>query len=507
MTTAVKRWIVFSTLVLVSVTALRSPILLRSVIDWDESVYLLVASSVIEGSLPYVEVWSHKQPFLFVLLTSSFLCPDPVVGSRLVGCLCIAATAIFLAFMIRRLAGGWVFPALAASLYVLATLAPGGLATNSEILFAPFVAAAFAVLAHTQSGEKHGGRRARTRFFSAGLLSGFAVQIKLVAAFEVLALGVSSVVAWWPRDDKISRAVGRTMRRGWWFGLGLLIPLVTVVLAFWKAGRLEEYAFANFGFNLAYTNLDVNREVLIRAVVARQAAQGNLILFVVALVGGLWLLLRGWRMKEPATSSILAGVAWLGAAGISVFAAAKFYDHHVIQIVPPAVYLATAAIATLSKGRIVVCRVLAVFLAVGLIGTQVVHGRRAVARAVSTPDVSREVSRYVEDRIEPGEVIYVANGQPIIYLLAGAKPPTRYIQPAWIIRPEFRRRLGLDIDVFLDQVFAHRPTFVILEQDQPWLPDGRFVDRLVRDYLDGRYEPVARFDSVIVFRVIRTEDR
>jgi len=146
MNTPLVRWTALGLLLLTVVVILRAPTLDRAVIDWDESVYLLVARSVIHGELPYVEIWDHKQPFLFVLLTLSFVAPDPIVGMRLVTCLGVSVTALLLALMVWQLVGGWVFPGLAALLYVLATMASGGLATNTEVLFSPFLAAAFYVL-------------------------------------------------------------------------------------------------------------------------------------------------------------------------------------------------------------------------------------------------------------------------------------------------------------------------------------------------------------------------
>jgi hypothetical protein len=73
------------------------------------------------------------------------------------------------------------------------------------------------------------------------------------------------------------------------------------------------------------------------------------------------------------------------------------------------------------------------------------------------------------------------------------------VLPAWYIRPEFRRRLGIDLEEFLDQVFDKRPTFVILEWDHPWLPDRPMVETLTQTYLPGRYREVARIGPAIVY--------
>jgi len=41
---------------------LRISTFFQSVIDWDESVYLLMSKSILDGNLPYIQVWDHKPP-------------------------------------------------------------------------------------------------------------------------------------------------------------------------------------------------------------------------------------------------------------------------------------------------------------------------------------------------------------------------------------------------------------------------------------------------------------
>jgi len=47
---------------IVLVCVLRISTFFQSVIDWDESVYLLMSKSILDGNLPYIQVWDHKPP-------------------------------------------------------------------------------------------------------------------------------------------------------------------------------------------------------------------------------------------------------------------------------------------------------------------------------------------------------------------------------------------------------------------------------------------------------------
>jgi len=474
----------------------------RSVIDWDESVYLLVSSSLVDGHLPYVEVWDHKQPFLYVLFAASFLAADPIVGMRLLGCVAVAVTAVLLAGVIRRVFRGWFAPSVAAGLYVLATMSSGGLATNTEIIFAPFVVAACALLVFVPIDDLSTREHHGMRFAAGGLICGLAIQVKLIAAFEVVAIVGAATVLWWPTRWPFRRAALLTMRRLLFFGLGALVPAVIAAGAYWLGGRFDEYVFANFVFNFAYSSADVDTVGLARAAVSRQLNQGNMLLWILGLFAvplALW-----WvRFDRHTLRLVVAGIGWLTAALAAVFATGKFYDHHFIQVLPPLVFLVTAVIVTTLQRPHAITKALAVIMLVATVLVQATRSGRVLNREIELADDPRAVGLYLAGHVNAGEVIYVANAQPIVYVLSGAKSPSRFVLPTWVIRPEIRDRLGLDLIGFLNQVFRQRPSYVVMELDNPWLPDRGFVELLSSQYLDGEYEPEARFGSTLVFRRIQ----
>ncbi|TNF72398.1 MAG: glycosyltransferase, partial [Bacteroidetes bacterium] len=46
---------------------IRFPFFFRDYIDRDESTFILLAQSLVEGNLPYTELWDLKPPLLFAL--------------------------------------------------------------------------------------------------------------------------------------------------------------------------------------------------------------------------------------------------------------------------------------------------------------------------------------------------------------------------------------------------------------------------------------------------------
>jgi 4-amino-4-deoxy-L-arabinose transferase-like glycosyltransferase len=132
-------------MVLVALLA-RGPGFIPSVLDPDESLYLLQAREWLRGGWPYVAVWDmHPVGAPAIVAAGLAVFGESIASARLVGALFVAATG-FLLFRIAVLARCGRSTGLAAGLlYVCHTVLPGGLATNTEILFGPFVAAGFAL--------------------------------------------------------------------------------------------------------------------------------------------------------------------------------------------------------------------------------------------------------------------------------------------------------------------------------------------------------------------------
>ena len=58
-------------IILILIFLLRLPSSFNVVIDWDESVYFIVAQDILDGGLPYKTSWDHKGPILYFLFYSS----------------------------------------------------------------------------------------------------------------------------------------------------------------------------------------------------------------------------------------------------------------------------------------------------------------------------------------------------------------------------------------------------------------------------------------------------
>jgi 4-amino-4-deoxy-L-arabinose transferase-like glycosyltransferase len=73
---------------------LRFPFFFEAVIDWDESTFILMGQSLLAGDLPYTNLWDLKPPLTFASFALFIaVLGQSIVGIRLAGTLCVAATA------------------------------------------------------------------------------------------------------------------------------------------------------------------------------------------------------------------------------------------------------------------------------------------------------------------------------------------------------------------------------------------------------------------------------
>ena len=105
----------------------------RAVIDWDESTFILMGQSLLDGELLYRDLWDLKPPLIFVSFALFIkLFGKSVIAVRVGGAVCVLLSAV-LTYYIGRKAFGRISAALAGATFILvASLLHGGQATLTE---------------------------------------------------------------------------------------------------------------------------------------------------------------------------------------------------------------------------------------------------------------------------------------------------------------------------------------------------------------------------------------
>ncbi len=96
------------------------------------------------------------------------------------------------------------------------------------------------------------------------------------------------------------------------------------------------------------------------------------------------------------------------------------------------------------------------------------------------------IARYLKGQISPQDHIYVVNGQPIVYFLAKAQLPTRYVFPALIISEPISRVANVDYPGEVERILDKAPRAVLIRDDnEENTRVNEIRARLERDYVVG----------------------
>jgi hypothetical protein len=428
-------------LCLAGAVAIRYEGLFPSVIDWDESLYAVIAQHWLQGELPYQAVWDQHSvgvPALFAAIL--YLFPKSILALRLSACVAVAVTVTAIYFIAHRFDRRPLSGIVAAILYLFWTARWWGLAANTEIYLNALIAPAMLILFR---GRDAGPRQQSVASACAGgFLLGLALQAKQVAlaetAFFFMVLLWDTPFRWrWPAWRVFGAAAA-----------AFALPTLVVIGYFWFEGLLDTYIHAVVTANLLYiadpTDLTEVWQKLPRSV--------SFPIFTAAAAG--FLLIR-----RPERRPVLV-LLWAIASAIDVIAPRHFWPHYFLLIMPPGAVLGgyLAARAAERRPKLAVLAFPAALLVANPMG---VVWDAQQAHAFAHRDVPRIVARFIDERLGSGSCVFVFNYQPVIYLLTKARLPTRHAFPDdWSMR--FVQMSGVVPVEDLARVFQTEPEFVVV---------------------------------------------
>jgi hypothetical protein len=484
----------------------RAVALPHSVADPDESLYFVQAQRWRHGEWPYsTGAWDLHPVGAPALLAVAFaVFGDAIWVARVLASLMVGATAFLLHRLLAASGAGWQAGVAAGLLYSAHTLRLGGLATNTEVLFAPFVAGAILVLYRTTLRAAR-GRAVRLRdVAAAGLLFGVAIWIKYIAAFEAALAGcVLPLLALWYRRLPLRRVLALAAA----YGVACWAPTAATALAYAARGEISDFAFANFGALLRYVEPE-GTEVAVRAVLSA--------LFSFALPVGLALLAVLWRLWRPSMwpmpeRALLAFVGvWFAAAAAGAFATGKYYAHYFLAWLPPlsaasGLALARGAESLALPGRRCTMVIAAAAIAAAAPLAEDLAGRAKSGLNIRMDSTDRRVAAAVRRHLAPGERLWVVNYQPVVYFLADAKPASRYVHPTHLTGGQ-RHVILDDPGAEVARVLASRPEVIVFGRDDAFNtqdPADPALIRTITTALAEDYTPVDVIEREVAVEIHR----
>lgn len=523
--------------------ALRTQAFPASVVDWDESLYFLIAKDLRAGFMPYETVFEHKPVGVFLIFALfQTLLGDRIVAMRVATIVAVAISAFLVKAITDLLASrtvgqvsaapdssgrsgpiGRLAPGLVAgSLFAVYSTTNWGLAANTEHFFTPLVCGAFLIVVRLilDMGTEWGGRgperrgdRSALPVIGVGLLMGVALQVKYLVVWETILLGLAILALEGLRGTASPwRAIsGRSLARTLLYGGAVVAPTALVVAVFWSRGMWETWLNSNITANIAYGKLAGIAPTLWADAMIGQAASQS-VLWVAALLTPIYVL-RG-RGPNPLRAVVLLLFLWWVAGLIGAASTRLFFPHYFLQPLPAACILSAwlvlvilpRALSWPARGgtlRLARWGLIALVFAqaIGLAGEALWKGTRAIdARlrggAPWPNDEPARVAEAIRHDIQAGDEIYVVDYHLILYHLVGARWPTRYIFPTHLTT---ERAYTLDVDPFeeFEGIFAREPRFVIKKRRSRG-PEELFA--AIQAAIDRDYEIHASIGQVDIYR-------
>lgn len=415
------------------------------VVQIDEQFYLAVGDRMLHGAVPFVDIWDRKPVGLFLAYAAvRLLGGDGIVQYQLVATV-LAAAAAWMVVRVARLHAGETAARIAGVVALVWMLVFDGAGGQAPIFYGPLVAAAALVTLRAVLGDAVRPPRLLRRGGAAMLLIGLAMQMKYTAMFEGVGLAALLLRAWWLRCPRVGALAGPAVA---WAGLALL-PTAAAFLWYDLHGYRDQFVYANF--------VSIGR---------RPPTPGHLIVhrLVSAAASGLPLLAAAgvalaMPCRDAAIRSARRHVAWwaagalVGALGLGVF-----FKHYFLPAVLPLSALAAPAFDP-RQGRhgaarwwpagLMVLTGLAIALHSGLHRLRNRGGGEPVARMVAA----------IRPRLKG--CLFVFDGEPVLYELAGGCLPTRYIFPNHLNEQREADAIGVDPVAEVRRVLARRPDMIV----------------------------------------------
>ena len=406
----------------------------------DAGVFLYAAKTLLGGGTPYLDVWDHKPPLIYLL--------DAVgmIAGGLEGVWRMQVVALVIAAMLSLYALTRAFGRVPATVGTIAWLvaAPRLFLTDGqqtsyvEFFVLPLQFAALAIVAG------HADLRFRTREAVAlGALAGAAALLKPTVVGIWIAIAL--VLVWRTRGASIPRLAG--------MAAGALALVAGVAIFFAARGALGEMLDQAFVYNLTYSSFAplADRLGAIPEGLRLTSPSG---LAPLALAAAAWSILAR-RLSSPLT---LIAVVALPIELVLATSGRGYHYYFLPWLAPFGVLAAFAAaeVVRLAEGR----RALAA-LAVAVVAMSVQPARLVVRLAETADDgVSRTAAEYVSARTVAGDPVLVWGARTEVLVLANRRAPTRFV---FQYAPLATRGYATDaaVDELLADLTARPPALIV----------------------------------------------
>lgn len=481
----------------------RLPFFFPDVIDSDESTFILFGQDIVDGNLPYENLWDVKPPllfFCFALLILTF--GKTILAIRIGGAVCILVAAYLVYLSGEKTRNSRTGLIAAAFLIIFSTLSESGGGTTSEIIaIVPLTGAALFFLKSEL--------RARDVFF-AGILISAACMIRLNLVYLALAGGVFLLIG------RLFNSPDGPVRRLAVYAGGGAIPVVLSFLPYLFAGKSHLYFVTMFSAPLNYSSSQLSLLEAVSRHAARLGDPGyflqNALLWVGFLCGLLYIFMAWKRTATKTRAHVGVLIFFLLATFLSIIKTGEAYEHYIVQALPFVCLIAAFFIDYLLTTRtrnlfIAAVIVLLIAPASTLFGAYEPVVLRAMSGKRLAYGPTYDLADYLR-KANPGrEPVLLMSGH-LVHWFQNTKPSRFVVHPSNIGKEYLLKAVlgsSATVESELAKILENKPAFVVKTPVMSYLNRHPVALSLLEETLFMDYELTHIIDSFLIYKRIEPE--
>lgn len=423
---------------------LRWPTFIPSVMDHDESTYIIIANQWLQGGVPYVDNLDVKPPGIYFLYAIFLKILPSVWGVRFFTSLVIGISGFLLYKIHKVLFVRHIIAIACGTVYILMACAhKWSWPSNTEIFFILFSLLSFYRLI-TASKNIH------YVVFGIFVTAGFLVKFHLV--FDVLAFVI--FYYYWS-----AQSFGRWLVNMFLAFFSFVFLLAVVYLIYAHNGYSEQLLFAMVEIPQGYANSFSFRRFL-------KFFSEFYISFLPMSILFIYCLYQGVRRKWLERPLLILLVSWLVLSWISISSTGKFFFHYYFQAVPVLAVFSTVAFLyrdwshTWLWVKVVKFRVIIFFLMVFSAWFNQYN------QVISKDDITRKIYEEIVYDFDRKDRIYT-NDKNILYFMLGVDPPTKYTHTTVLYKQDLITAYQVDVDNEFRKIVESGIKYYVLNDNIP----------------------------------------
>lgn len=452
--------------------ALRFYSFFSSVLDHDESTYLIIGRDLLHGKSLYVDVTDSKPAGIFLIYAfmqllfgySIFL--KRVFVSALVGVTAYLLSRVSLKmFKDNRIAiaSGFIYIFLSSSWKYF------GVSPNTELFFNFF----------TVSSLLFFFRKSNLSYLLAGLLLGIGFIIKYLVLLDFMAF----FSFFFLKEIFLDKEKFKFSYFSHYLfaGIGFAIPFLSVNLYFYLNNHFEAFRFITYELPQQYRE----HTTLWQFVKLLLDFTGRF--FPVTFLMFYALLLNKSKLKNWPRYFL---IYWMVAVLVAIYLPGKGYSHYAIQLMLPVSLIAGVAF----DRNFALDRISRFFYrgksgVVFLVLLICIMQFFAISGKIRKIDKERVVANYLKTEMSPDDQVFVANYEQILYYLLHKECPTKYVHSTILSLPDLASAFNVDPKKEIERILAERPKYVVIKKQF----------KLVQDEIKTSYSLDKTFFNDLVF--------